>query len=65
MTEEKRRFTVISNDIDEKEEKAQREDKYKKARLSSYQTNPLKEQFARFANEEAGRRFSVEDLLKW
>ncbi len=62
MTEEKRRFTVISNEeLTEKED----EKKYRKARQNSYLTNPLKEQFARFTNEEAGRRFTVEDLLKW
>ncbi len=64
MTENKNRFTVISN------EKAL-EDNYKKERVRSYQTNPLKmqgqslkEQFMRFTNEEAGRRFTVEDLLR-
>ena len=60
MTDEKRRFTVINND-----NLTQEKDYYKKERTKSYQTNPLKEQFMRFTNEEAGRRFSVEDLLKW
>lgn len=65
MTEnEKRRFTVISN------ERAT-EDNFRKERLRSYQTNPLniqgqslKEQFLRFNNGEGGRRFTVEDLLR-
>ena len=66
MTEnEKRRFTVISNENT-------MDDYYRKERVRSYQTNPLnvqgqslREQFMRFTNEEAGRRFTVEDLLKW
>ena len=65
MTEnEKRRFTVISN---EKEA----EDNFRKERIRTYQTNPLniqgqslKEQFLRFNNNEGGRRFTVEDLLR-
>ncbi len=64
MTEEKRRFTVISNDSLQ-EEQNKEHDYYKKERTRSYQTNPLREQFMRFTNEEAGRRFTVEDLLKW
>lgn len=64
MTDEKRKFTVISNE-------RTIEDNFRKERVRSYQTNPLKlqgqslrEQFARFTNEEAGRRFTVEDLLR-
>ena len=64
MDKNKRRFTVISN------EKAI-EDNYRKERVRSYQTNPLniqgqslKEQFMRFNNGEAGRKFTVEDLLR-
>lgn len=64
MTENKNRFTVISNE-------KTLEDNYKKERVRSYQTNPLKmqgqslkEQFMRFTNGEAGRRFTVEDLLR-
>lgn len=65
MTEnEKRRFTVISN-----EEKTV--DNFRKERLRSYQTNPLniqgeslREQLMRFTNGEGGRRFTVEDLLR-
>ena len=64
MSEERRRFTVISNE-------EYTEDNYQRKRVRSYQTNPLniqgqslKEQFMRFTNEEAGRRFSVEDLLR-
>ena len=64
MTDEKKRFAVISNPNME-EERLRKEDKYNKARLRSYQTNPLREQFVRFANEDAGRKFSIEDLLKW
>ena len=69
MAEEKRRFTVITNtELEQEREEREREkhkNKYEKARQMSYQTNPLKEQFMRFTNEEAGKRFSVEDLLKW
>ena len=61
---EKRKFTVISNEQTV-------EDNFRKERVRSYQTNPLniqgqslKEQFMRFHNEEAGRRFTVEDLLR-
>ena len=64
MTEEKRKFTVISNENTS-------QDYFKKQRLRSYQTNPLniqgqslREQFMRFTNGEAGRRFTVEDLLR-
>jgi hypothetical protein len=64
MTEQKRRFTVISNEELEKNNKIE-EDNYKKERMRGYQTNPLKERFLRFANEEVGRKFSVDDLLKW
>ena len=70
MTDEKRRFTVISN-IETEEERERREklkkqeDRYRKARGATYQTNPLREQFMRFTNEEAGKRFTIEDLLKW
>ena len=65
MTGEKRRFTVISNKELEEKRLEREKDKYTKARTASYQTNPLKEQFMRFTNEEAGKRFTVEDLLKW
>lgn len=54
--DEKRRFTVITNNSVISEES-----EHKKI----YQTNPLREQFMKFVNEEAGRKFSVEDLLRW
>lgn len=64
MTDEKRRFTVISNE-------KSIEDNFRKERVRAYQTNPLKlqgqslkEEFARFTNGEGGRRFTVEDLLR-
>ena len=63
---EKRKFTVISNPILDYEDKEEyNNEQYRKKRLKSYQTNPLREQFMRFTNEEAGRKFTVEDLLKW
>ena len=64
MTNERKNFTVITNDY-------QDEDNFKKERIKTYQTNPLKiqgqslkEQFMKFKNGEAGRRFTVEDLLR-
>ena len=64
MTNENRKFTVISNE-------RTIEDNFRKERVKAYQTNPLKiqgqslkEEFMRFHNEEAGRRFTVEDLLR-
>ncbi len=64
MTDEKRKFTVISNE-------KTIEDHFRNERVRAYQTNPLKlkgqslkEEFMRFRNEEAGRRFTVEDLLR-
>ena len=65
MTEEQRkRFTVIKN-----EQPA--EINYEKERKRAYQTNPLRwqgeslrEELMRFTNGEAGRRFTVEDLLR-
>ncbi len=62
--EQKRRFTVISNEKTE-------QDNFRKERIRSYQTNPLniqgqslREQLMRFTNGEGGRRFTVEDLLR-
>ena len=61
---DKRKFTVISNE-------KTIEDNFRKERVRSYQTNPLnvqgqslREQLMRFSNGEAGRRFTVEDLLR-
>lgn len=51
-TEERKRFTVISNPNMEEE----REHK------KSYQTNPLTEKLIKFTEKE---KFSVPDLLKW
>ena len=56
-TEQRKRFTVISNnDFNHSEEKE---------RHRTYQTNPLKEKLMKFTNEEAGKKFGIEDLLKW
>ena len=62
--EQKRRFTVISNEKTE-------QDNFRKERIRSYQTNPLniqgqslREQLMLFTNGEGGRRFTVEDLLR-
>ena len=56
-TDEKKRLTVITNHELEHREKH----KYK----SDYQTDPMREKFMKFVNNEGGRRFSVEDLLNW
>lgn len=74
MTETKRKFTVISNEnyeTDNKIKEREREQEHKK-REREYHTNPLKwqgqslrEDFMRFTNNEGGARFTVEDLLKW
>jgi len=52
------RFTVILNEKFEQEEANNKRSAY-------YQTNPLKEDFMRFVNQEGGRKFTVEDWLKW
>ena len=55
-TEQRKRFTVITNqELKHKE----------KEKLRSYQTNPLQEKLMKFVNNEAGKKFSVDDLLKW
>ena len=65
MSENRRKFSVI---INEKME----QDSYKKNTSNQYQTNPmaavtnpLREKLVRHVNEEGGRKFTVEDLLKW
>ena len=55
-TEQRKRFTVISNN----EFNHTNEERHR-----TYQTNPLKEKLMKFANEEAGKKFGIEDLLKW
>ena len=77
MTDEKKidrsRFNVITNDSYKEERPEQRaRDRYERAKMMSYQSNPLKvqgqslrEQFMRFTNDEGEPRFTVEDLLKW
>ena len=57
-TEKRRRFTVITNlEYEERSEHRYRQ--------NNYQTDPLREKFMKFVNNEAGRKFTVEDLLKW
>ncbi len=56
MTTEQKRFTVITN----KEFVNHNEERHR-----TYQTNPLKEKLMKFTNEEAGKKFGIEDLLKW
>ena len=55
---ERKRFTVITNENFENETGF-------KEKHKSYQTNPLTEKLMKFTNSEGGRKFSVEDLLKW
>ena len=65
MTNEQRKnFSVITNE-------KSIEDNFRKERIRSYQTNPMKiqgaslrEQFMMFANGEGGRKFTVEELLR-
>ena len=61
-SEAKKRFTVITNEnyIEEKSNET-----HGIKRTYQYQTNPLREQFMRFTNEEGGKKFTVEDLLRW
>ena len=61
---EQSNFTVITNPNMENKVK-HREENNEHTGYQSYQTNPLKEQFMRFHNNEVGHKFSVEDLLKW
>lgn len=56
--ENKKRFTVISN-TEFGNESDLRE------RHRAYQTNPLKEKLVKFNNNEGGKKFGVDDLLKW
>ena len=65
MTDAKHRFAVITND------KLINEDKHERKKELSYHSNPmkwesdsLKEDLMRFNNDEAGKRFSIEDLFK-
>ena len=55
---ERKRFSFITN------ENFENEDGFKE-KHKPYQTNPLKEKLMKFTNNEGGRRFSVDDLLKW
>ena len=55
---ERKRFTVITNE--NFENSTEFREKHK-----SYQTNPLTEKLMKFTNNEGGRKFSIEDLLKW
>ena len=55
-TEQRKRFTVISNnEVNNNNQERHR----------TYQTNHLKEKLMKFTNEEAGKKFGIEDLLKW
>ena len=64
--EKRKRFFVIENEELENKQKENIENKrYRKAKASSYITNPLREQLAKFVNDEAGPRFTVKDLLNW
>lgn len=58
VSDEKKRFTVITNKDFENETGF-------KEKHKSYQTNPLTEKLMKFTNNEAGEKFSVKDLLKW
>ena len=66
MSEKRQKFSVIIN------EKLERDAEARGIGSPTYQTNPLsaeanplKEKLMRHVNEEGGRKFTVEDLLKW
>ena len=65
MTEAKHRFTVITNEELEIDNKKKERDRSYQSDPIKWQKQSLKEDFMKFVNEEAGRRFSVEDLLNW
>lgn len=54
-TELQKRFTVISSPNAEKK---------KEEHTKSYQTNPLTEKLMKFTNNEGGRKFGIQDLLR-
>lgn len=56
-TENKNRFTVITNS------KFHNDTEFRE-RHREYQTNPLKEEFVKFANNN-DKKLKIEDLLKW
>lgn len=56
-SEQRKRFTVITNN--EYGKKTEFRDK-----RNSYQTNPLTEKLMKFTNNEAGPKFSIQDLLR-
>ena len=62
MTEQNRKFTVISNTetpIKEKEKSTTTHPD------SGYHTNPMYEKLLKYKEEQKKKRFTVEDLLKW
>jgi len=68
----KQHFRVISNpDMEEKEKlRTYQTNPNSPAteELRTYRTgsdNPLREKFMKYVNNEAGKRFTVEDLLNW
>jgi len=58
-TDARQKFTVITNH--ELEEK----DKKRTYQSNPISDNPLREKFMKYVNNEAGKRFTVEDLLNW
>ncbi len=62
--EEKRKFTVISNDLDIKEAERQKSFDTPPENIN-YQTNPMYEKLLNFQELQKKKRFTVEDLLKW
>ncbi len=60
-SDQRKRFTVITNhELEHKEKEYHEAEKHR-----SYQTNPLREKLMKFVNNEAGKKFGVDDLLKW
>ena len=68
-SENKQRFSIIVNNSETTEQEKERErekDKRVSSPINSSQTHPLlQEKLMRYVNNEGGRRFTVEDWLKW
>ena len=63
MTDTKRRFTVISNENFAEEKTEKKVNIYYQTNPIKWQSQSLREDFMRYTNNEAGPRFSIEDLL--
>lgn len=68
-SDNKQRFSVIVNNSEktkQEEERKREKDKRVTSPIDSFRTDPLlREKLMRYTNNEGGRRFTVEDWLKW